>query len=124
MEAVATATVDGLQLTVSGLSAGQALITITASKTDGRTIQDQFVVTVMPANRPPVSTNDNYDVERGGTRFVNAVQGVLANDTDPDGDNLEASIVTTVSHGTLDLDANGSFIYTHDGSATTTDAFT
>ncbi|HMB89552.1 MAG TPA: Ig-like domain-containing protein, partial [Rhodothermales bacterium] len=124
MEQVATVSLEGPQLTVSALTVGQTLITVSASKADGRTIQDQFVVNVTAANHPPVSANDTYDVERGGTRFVSAEQGVLANDSDPDGDNISASIVSSVSHGTLDFDADGSFIYTHDGSNTSTDAFT
>ena len=41
-----------------------------------------------------------------------AAPGVLANDTDPDGDPLTAVLVTGPSHGTLTLNANGSFTYT------------
>src|SRR5207253_1542409 len=38
--------------------------------------------------------------------------GVLANDTDPDGDTKTAALVAGPSHGTLTLNANGSFSYT------------
>src|SRR5206468_380483 len=38
--------------------------------------------------------------------------GVLANDTDVDGDVLTAALVAGPTHGTLALDASGSFIYT------------
>jgi hypothetical protein len=124
MEQVATVALEGPRLTVSALAVGQTLITVSASKADGRTIQDQFVVNVTAANRPPVAANDTYDVERSGTRFVSAEQGVLANDSDPDGDNITASLVSSVSHGTLGFNTDGSFIYTHDGSNTTTDSFT
>ncbi|HEY7282617.1 MAG TPA: Ig-like domain-containing protein, partial [Actinomycetota bacterium] len=41
-----------------------------------------------------------------------AAHGVLANDTDPDGDTLSADPLTGVSHGTLDLHTDGSFTYT------------
>ena len=54
------------------------------------------------------------------------LEGVLINDTDVDGDNLTAVLdsMVNVSNGTLTLDANGSFTYTHDGSETTEDSFT
>jgi len=37
---------------------------------------------------------------------------VLSNDTDPDGDALNAVLVSNVSHGTLTLNSDGSFSYT------------
>ena len=53
-----------------------------------------------------------------------AAPGVLANDTDPDGDPLTAVLVTGPSHGTLTLNANGSFTYTPAANFTGTDSFT
>jgi VCBS repeat-containing protein len=41
-----------------------------------------------------------------------ATPGVLGNDSDPDGDPLTAVLVTGPSHGSLTLNANGSFSYT------------
>ena len=41
-----------------------------------------------------------------------AAKGVLANDTDADGNPLTAVLVSGPSHGTLVLNANGSFTYT------------
>ena len=41
-----------------------------------------------------------------------AAPGVLGNDTDPDGDPLTAVLVTGPSHGSLTLNADGSFTYT------------
>ena len=43
---------------------------------------------------------------------MNATLGVLANDTDADGDTLTATKVGDPAHGTVVLNANGSFIYT------------
>src|SRR5262249_8706938 len=50
--------------------------------------------------------------------------GVLANDTDPDSPTLTAVLVTGPSHGTLTLNANGSFTYVPDGSAAASDSLT
>ena len=39
-------------------------------------------------------------------------EGVLANDSDPDGDSMTASLVSGPSSGTLDFNSDGSFVYT------------
>jgi VCBS repeat-containing protein len=73
----------------------------------------------------PVAEDDGYSVTEGGTLTIDAVSGVLSNDTDDDGDDLDADLVDDVSNGTLSLNtADGSFTYTHDGSETTSDSFT
>jgi VCBS repeat-containing protein len=53
-----------------------------------------------------------------------AAPGVLGNDADPDGDPLTAVVGTGPSHGTLTLNANGSFTYTPDANYTGPDTFT
>ena len=53
-----------------------------------------------------------------------AAPGVLANDTDPDGDTLTAVLVTGPSQGTLDLAADGSFTYDPDANNALDDSFT
>jgi N-acetylneuraminic acid mutarotase len=50
--------------------------------------------------------------------------GVLANDSDPDGDDLSANLVTGPSNGTLDFNADGSFSYTPNANFNGTDSFT
>ena len=50
--------------------------------------------------------------------------GVLGNDTDGDNDPLTAELITDVSHGTLTLNANGSFTYEPAANFYGTDAFT
>src|SRR5437870_5810254 len=61
-------------------------------------------------NKPPVANNDSYSVNANSTLTV-AAPGVLANDTDQNGDPLTAVLVGNVSHGTLQPSANGSFTY-------------
>ena len=43
---------------------------------------------------------------------VNAASGVLANDSDADGDALTVSLLSGPAHGTVSLNADGSFTYT------------
>ncbi len=59
-------------------------------------------------NNPPTPQNDNYSVNENAVLTGN----VLANDTDPDGNALTASVVTQPTHGTLSLDSTGAFTYT------------
>ncbi|MFC6199524.1 cadherin-like domain-containing protein, partial [Ponticaulis profundi] len=72
----------------------------------------------------PVAVADSYAVDEDGTLTVNATNGVLANDTDVEGDTLTASLVTDVSNGTLTFNADGSFTYTPDANFNGTDSFT
>ena len=53
-------------------------------------------------NTAPVATDDSYSTTLNTTLSV-AAPGVLANDTDADGNPLTAAVVATVTHGTLAL---------------------
>jgi VCBS repeat-containing protein len=61
---------------------------------------------------------------QAGESLVVAAPGVLANDTDPDDDELTAVLVSDVTHGQLDLLADGSFTYTPDDGFSGIDTFT
>lgn len=50
--------------------------------------------------------------------------GVLANDSDPDGDPISAQLASGPSHGTLTFNANGTFTYRPDSTWSGTDSFT
>jgi VCBS repeat-containing protein len=80
-------------------------------------------ITVTPVNDPPVAVNDSYTTNQNTTLNIPA-PGVLANDSDPDGNPLTAVLVTGPSHGTLTQNANGSFTYTPASGYTGPDSYT
>jgi len=67
---------------------------------------------VITPDQPPTAQNDSYGATAGVPLTVAAGQGVLANDSDPDGDSMTASLVSGPSSGTLDFNSDGSFVYT------------
>lgn len=66
------------------------------------------------ANGPALAVDDQYTLNTGETRAVDAVHGVLANDLDPDGDPLVALLDDDAHHGQLTLESDGSFTYIPD----------
>ncbi len=72
----------------------------------------------------PAATDDSYDTGEDQTLTVDAVNGVLANDNDADLDTLTAVKVSDPAHGTLTLNADGSFTYIPDAGYVGTDSFT
>ena len=70
--------------------------------------------------------DDAITVDQGGTAvtLTGGASSVLANDTDPDSVNLTAAVVTDVTAGSLVLNADGTFSYTHNDSTTAVDSFT
>jgi VCBS repeat-containing protein len=80
-------------------------------------------LTITPVNDPPVANNDSYTVPAGATLTV-AAPGVLGNDSDVDGDSLTAILVAGPAHGTLALNASGSFTYTPAAGFSGPDTFT
>ncbi len=75
-----------------------------------------MTVNVTPStNAPPVGGADSYTTTYQKALTVLVAQGVLENDTDPNGDALRVvGLQTDVANGTLALNANGSFTYTPD----------
>ncbi|HEX2700132.1 MAG TPA: ELWxxDGT repeat protein [Acidimicrobiales bacterium] len=74
-------------------------------------------------NFAPVAANDAFSTSVGSPRTV-AAPGVLANDTDADGDALSSGSASAPAHGSVTLNANGSFVYTPTAGFSGTDNFT
>ncbi|HBO46329.1 MAG TPA: hypothetical protein DD670_20865, partial [Planctomycetaceae bacterium] len=81
-------------------------------------------ITVTNVNDSPVGQEDAYTTVEDTTLALTAANGVLANDSDPDDDVLTAILVAGPSHGTLTLNANGSFAYTPNADYHGADSFT
>ena len=80
-------------------------------------------INVKQSNLPPLAVADEYFTNAGVTLNVLVADGVLDNDSDPDGDALEAQLVDGVSHGLLTLRADGSFVYVPNTSFVGVDSF-
>jgi VCBS repeat-containing protein len=106
---------------------GNATIIITVTDGDiNCTIDDLFDVTIAGINDGPTTNPESLSVISGNTVTTlndGVTTSVLDNDTDPEGDAITSDLVTTTLNGILILNANGTFSYTHDGSATSTDTF-
>src|SRR5206468_4272165 len=83
-------------------------------------------ITVTPVNDAPAANGDSATVAEGGTVTVldSTAASVLANDTDAEANTLTATKHSDPAHGSVTLNANGTFSYSHDGSETATDSFT
>lgn len=81
-------------------------------------------VTAASTSQAPTASGDAYTVAEDGLLTVDAEAGILANDSDPDGDALTAQLTSSPSGGTLVLNADGSFTYTPNADFFGTDSFT
>ena len=83
------------------------------------------VIVVSPGNTPPNAADDLgiYSVDENSTLTVPQLAGVLANDTDPDGDPLTAVHLNGPNNGVLTLNADGSLGYTPDLNFNGVDSF-
>ena len=96
--------------------------TFTYTVADGQAGTDEATVTitVSPVNDLPVAADDAATTDEETAVTVE----VLANDTDVDGDALTVDDVTSPSHGTVKVNADGTITYTPNTNFTGADTFT
>ena len=82
------------------------------------------VFEVYESNRSPITQSESYTTAKNSPLTIAFNTGVLANDSDPDGDALTANLVTGPAHGTLQLNPDGSFVYTPQVGYAGLDSFT
>ncbi len=105
---------------LSAATAWGELATATATDPDGNTSEFSAVQIV---NSMPVADDDSYLMY--GESLTVAAPGVLDGDTDADGDDLDAVLVTPPTYdAAFVLNADGSFTYTPDAGFGGTDSFT
>ena len=99
--------------------------TFTYKANDGQVDSNLATVTIAvgPVNSSPAAADDAFGVDEDQVLSV-AGPGVLANDTDANGDALGAVLVAGPRNGTLVLGADGSFDYTPKAGFNGTDSFT
>ena len=88
---------------------GSEVLTYTVS--DGTTTSTgEFTIVV--ENEAPVVQDESYTVHTGQTLAVGVAAGLLANDSDADGDALQVLSFEAPANGTLNVVTDGSFTYT------------
>lgn len=75
-------------------------------------------------NRPPVAVNDSYTAVKNKQLIVGKAAGVLANDSDPDGNPMTAILVSGSTKGKVQLTTEGAFAFTPNKDFTGTTTFT
>jgi CSLREA domain-containing protein len=88
--------------------------TFTYAANDGYESSTSALVTIHVVNTKPVAVTDSYSTVVNTPLSVDAAGGLLANDTDADGDPLTAVLVSgpNPAQGSLTLSADGSFTFT------------
>ncbi|MGQ0619411.1 MAG: Ig-like domain-containing protein [Panacagrimonas sp.] len=102
---------------------GADSFTYLASNDNGQSSPVTVSIVVDPVNDAPVAVADSFTTTED-TPLQIAARGVLANDSDVDGNALTAIVETPPAHGTLELAADGSFLYTPEAEFGGSDSFT
>ena len=81
-----------------------------------------ITITITYADDPPMAVPDTYYLNEGESITAN----VNINDTDEEGHPFDTTVpaLSPPFHGNLDLESDGDFTYTHDGSENFADSFT
>ena len=95
----------------------------TYTATDGTLTSNVATVTIAVVRHAPIAEADTYETHEDVALHV-AGPGVLANDSDFDGDALSATIVSGPGHGDLVLQPNGVLQYAPDANGSSVDVFT
>lgn len=82
-------------------------------------------ISVEPVNDSPIANDDSIIINEGESIGVltNGETSLLYNDTDVENNNLSAVLVSQTNNGKVTLNSDGTFIYEHNGSDTTSDSF-
>ncbi|MGI9301958.1 MAG: Ig-like domain-containing protein [Gammaproteobacteria bacterium] len=114
-----TATVDGGALVYAhngSQPAGDDAITYRVSDGAGLSVPATVTISITAVDDPPTALGDAYAVNEGAVLgVVDPAAGLLGNDVDEEGALLTASMGQPPTNGSVALNPNGSFTYTHNG---------
>ncbi|HLP75707.1 MAG TPA: Ig-like domain-containing protein, partial [Candidatus Paceibacterota bacterium] len=105
------------------LSDGSAALSSSLTNTADMLLDNVRVTETVVTNTAPTAVADSYSTTVD-TQLVVAAAGVLSNDTDAESDPLTAVLNAGPSHGSLTLNADGSFTYTPTSGYGGADSFT
>ncbi|HVR79831.1 MAG TPA: Ig-like domain-containing protein [Acidimicrobiia bacterium] len=108
---------ETIELTGVGVRLDDAPTTTAGATT---TTVESSSTTTIQQNRPPTAADDFETVSEGSSVLIS----VLANDTDPDSDDLNIEIVRLPENGDVTLNPDGAITYRHNGSESSEDSFT
>lgn len=106
--------------TLGSSSAGSYNVTVTVEDESGHTATASFVWTVVGSNRAPDAVNDTLATTKNTAKTIS----VIANDSDPDGDELTVTSITQPSMGSVVKYSNGTVKYTPPSNWQGTTSFT
>ncbi len=108
----------------AGFSGDQSFAYTLSDGAGGTSIANTVLTIAAPANTAPIAANDAYAVDTDDVLVVNPATGLLANDSDADGDTLSVTQINGVSvangetvalaNGDLTINTDGSFTFTPD----------
>ncbi|SDG29181.1 Ig-like domain-containing protein [Limimonas halophila] len=98
---------------------GTATFGYTVRNGSGASSSATATVEVTDVNDPPVAKDDSFRI----TNAEPAPLDVLANDSDPDDDDLSAAITSSPANGSVRVNEAGEIVYTADAGFTGTDSF-
>ncbi|TXI26293.1 MAG: hypothetical protein E6Q60_12835, partial [Nitrosomonas oligotropha] len=105
------------------LESDESFVFSLTPRDSGESITAFATISTDDFQNPPLAVRDSYTVLSGSTLNVNAATGLLANDSDIEGDPLTALLTNAPKRGSLELNADGSFSYTPNPSFFGTDSF-
>jgi len=109
--APANGRLEGEPPTIVYMNVGGTSDQFTFSVSDGEfEVEATVSIELRASNEPPEPEVDEYDVAVEGRLEVDA-PGVLGNDSDPDHEPLTAVLIASPDHGDLELNLDGSFVY-------------
>jgi len=111
---------ETIELRGVGVRPDEATTTTTTGVSTTTVESSSTTTTTIQQNRPPAAADDFETVSEGSSVLIM----VLANDTDPDSDDLRVEMVRFPENGDVTLGSDGAITYRHNGSESGEDLFT